>query len=107
MRKTTISLITRKRMGFTASLFKKASKAPGGKTTVTAFVEGPRGALHTLHSYGTVVLFAGGVGITHQVPYVRDLVAGYANGTVAARRVVLIWIIQTPGMSSPASLSLI
>lgn len=42
-------------------------------------------------------MFAGGVGITHQVSYVRDLVAGYANGTVAARKVVLVWIIQSPG----------
>jgi Ferric reductase NAD binding domain len=42
------------------------------------------------------MLFAGGVGITHQVPFVRDLVVGYANGTVAARRVVLVWIIKSP-----------
>lgn len=49
-----------------------------------------------MHSYGTVMLFAGGVGITHQVPLVRDLVAGYANGTVAARKIVLVWIIQSP-----------
>jgi hypothetical protein len=49
-----------------------------------------------MHSYGTVMLFAGGVGITHQVPHVRDLVAGYANGTVAVRKVVLVWIIKSP-----------
>jgi ferredoxin-NADP reductase len=49
-----------------------------------------------MHSYGTVMLFAGGVGITHHVPIVRDLVAGYANGTVAARKIVLVWIIQSP-----------
>ena len=53
-----------------------------------------------LHSYGTVLLFAGGIGITHQVPHVRDLVAGYGNATVAARRVVLVWVIQSPGESS-------
>jgi hypothetical protein len=49
-----------------------------------------------MHSYGTIMLFAGGVGITHQVPHVRDLVAGYANGTVAARKIILVWIIQSP-----------
>ena len=42
------------------------------------------------------MLFAAGVGITHQVPHVRDLVAGYANGTVATRKVILVWIIQSP-----------
>ena len=34
--------------------------------------------------------------ITHQVPHVRDIVAGYANGTVATRRLTLVWIIQSP-----------
>jgi hypothetical protein len=42
------------------------------------------------------MLFAAGVGITHQVPHVRDLVAAYANGTAATRKVVLVWIIQSP-----------
>lgn len=54
------------------------------------------GVHQSLHSYGTVMLFAAGVGITHQVPHVRELVDGYANGTVAARKVVLVWIIQSP-----------
>ena len=59
------------------------------------FLEGPYGH-QTLHSYGTVLLFAAGVGITHQVPHVRDLVTGHTNGTVAARKVVLVWIVQKP-----------
>ena len=42
------------------------------------------------------MLFAGGVGISHQVPYVRYLVEGYGRGTVAARRVVLVWVIRSP-----------
>lgn len=53
-----------------------------------------------LHSYGTVMLFAGGIGITHQVPHVRDLVTGFGNGTVAARKVILVWVIQSPGKST-------
>ena len=47
-------------------------------------------------TYGTVMLIAGGVGITHQIPYVRYLVEGYAAGTVAARKVMLVWITQSP-----------
>ena len=50
----------------------------------------------SLNSYGTVMLFAAGVGITHQVPHVRALVAAYANGTAATRKVVLVWIIKSP-----------
>lgn len=42
------------------------------------------------------MLFAAGVGVTHQVPHVRALVAAYANGTCATRQIVLVWIIQSP-----------
>lgn len=42
------------------------------------------------------MLWAAGIGITHQVPHVRELVAAYANGTCATRRLTLVWIIQSP-----------
>lgn len=96
MRKTTMSFIIRGRTGMTSTLYQRAAAQPEGRLLTTCFVEGPYGGLHMMHSYGTVMLFAGGVGITHQVPHVRDLVAGYANGTVAARKIVLVWIIQSP-----------
>jgi len=95
MRRSTVSFIVRRRTGFTDSLWKKADKAPNGRFSTTAFVEGPYGD-ENLHSYGTVLLFAAGVGITHQVPHVRDLVTGYGNRTVATRKLVLVWIIQNP-----------
>uniref|UniRef100_L2FM05 Ferric-chelate reductase n=1 Tax=Colletotrichum fructicola (strain Nara gc5) TaxID=1213859 RepID=L2FM05_COLFN len=96
MRKTTMSFIIRARTGMTDTLYRKAAACPDGRMTTSCMIEGPYGGLHGMRSYGTVMLFAGGVGITHQVPHVRDLVAGYANGTVAARKVVLVWIIQSP-----------
>jgi hypothetical protein len=96
MQKTSMSFIIRARTGFTNSLFKKASTSPDGRFSTRCFAEGPYGGMHMMHSYGTVMLFAGGVGITHQVPHVRDLVAGYANGTVAVRKLVLVWILRSP-----------
>jgi ferredoxin-NADP reductase len=90
------SLIIRRRTGFTDTLYRKAEAASKvGPLQTTALVEGPYGN-QSFQSYGTVLLFAAGVGITHQVPHVRDLVAAYANGTAATRKVVLIWIIQSP-----------
>ncbi|KAI1632126.1 ferric reductase like transmembrane component [Biscogniauxia mediterranea] len=96
MRKTTMSFIIRARTGMTHNLYQRAAECPEGRLMTTCLVEGPYGGEHTMHSYGTVMLFAGGVGITHAVPHVRDLVAGFANGTVATRKVVLVWIIQSP-----------
>jgi predicted ferric reductase len=95
MRKTTMSFIVRRRTGFTHQLYKKADLAADGKFLTTAFVEGPYGG-EDLSSYGTVMLWAAGIGITHQVPHVRDIVAKYANGTTATRRLTLVWIIQSP-----------
>ncbi|KAF2455767.1 ferric reductase like transmembrane component-domain-containing protein [Lineolata rhizophorae] len=94
--KTTMSLIVRRRTGFTDKLFRAADAKIGGKLTTTALVEGPYGHDESLQTYGTAMLFATGVGITHQVPHVRGLLRGYANGTVATRKVVLVWIIQAP-----------
>ncbi|CUS12793.1 unnamed protein product [Tuber aestivum] len=93
---TTLSLIIRRRTGFTDTLYKKAYGTPERTFTTRALVEGPYGKIDTLGSYGTVVLIAGGVGITHPVSYVRELVDGYAKGTVATRRITLVWAIQNP-----------
>lgn len=95
MQNSTMSLIIRRRTGFTDKLWKKAEKSPEGKFTSKVLVEGPYGS-QNLDSYGHVMLFAAGVGITHAIPHVRSLCASYANGTSATRRVVLVWIIQSP-----------
>lgn len=92
---TSMSLIIRRRNGFTNKLWRKAISSPTGVCTVSAIVEGPYGG-HNLDSYGTVMLFAAGVGITHQMPYIRHLVAGYANETTATRKLTLVWILQNP-----------
>jgi predicted ferric reductase len=91
-----ICFLVRARTGFTNKLFKKVSAAPGGKLQLTAYAEGPYGVKHGLDSYGSVVLFAGGVGITHPVPYIKHLLDGFNNGTVATRNILLVWSVQSP-----------
>ncbi|KAI2630464.1 ferric reductase like transmembrane component-domain-containing protein [Xylaria nigripes] len=96
MRKTSMSFIIRARTGMTSKLYQRASASPDGRLITRCLIEGPYGGEHMLDSYGTALLFAGGVGITHAVPHLRHLVAGYDNGTVATRKVLLVWIIQSP-----------
>lgn len=88
----TLCLLVKAHTGFTKKLLGRALNSEG-RLTVNAYIEGPYGVSHSLDSYGTVILFASGVGITHQIGYVRHLVDGYANGTVAAKRITLVWVI--------------
>lgn len=92
--RTSMSAVIRRRDGFTHRLFQKAASAAQGRLVTRAYVEGPYGGHHNFSSYGTVLLFAGGVGITHQIPYLRTLITGYASGTVAVRRLTLVWVVQ-------------
>lgn len=93
-RAQTISLIVKRHTGITHKLWKhamQADKAPA----VAAFIEGPYGNERGLSSYGSVMLFASGVGITHQLGHVKQLVEGFGQGTVAAKRVTLVWVIPS------------
>lgn len=92
---SSVSLVVRARTGMTRALYERALRSTNGIFHTRGLVEGPYGGHQSLHSYGTVVLFAGGVGITHQVPHVRDLVTGFAAGTVAAKRIVLVWSVAS------------
>jgi predicted ferric reductase len=93
--RNTISLVISKHTGFTEKLYNRAVTMPQKRLTTWGFVEGPYGAMDSLHSYGTVVMFAGGIGITHQVPHVRDLLRGYADGSVSTRKILLVWSVKS------------
>jgi predicted ferric reductase len=91
----TVSLIIKKHDGFTNKLWERAMTSNSAATGMTALVEGPYGTERSLASYGTVLLFASGVGITHQLGYVKQLVEGFDQATVAARRVTLVWVVPS------------
>ncbi|KAK1065736.1 hypothetical protein LTR33_011764 [Friedmanniomyces endolithicus] len=62
---TTVSLVMRARTGMTRKLYDTAAASPTGTITTWGAIEGPYGGHESMASYGTVLLFAGGVGITH------------------------------------------
>lgn len=91
-------MIIRARDGFTKRLLRHTLKhAPthlGHRVPISAWIEGPYGLSRSLHSYGTVLLIAGGVGITHHIGYVRHLIRGYSEGIVATRRLISVWVVR-------------
>ncbi|KAL9053624.1 MAG: hypothetical protein Q9162_004652 [Coniocarpon cinnabarinum] len=93
--RTDVSLIVRSFTGMTSHVYKAACNAPNKVITTWGAIEGPYGGHESLDSFGTVLMFAGGVGITHQLSYIRHLVAGAGNAMVAARKIILVWSVPT------------
>lgn len=91
---TDVSFIIHAQTGMTRRLFDKASLSSLKVFPLKAAFEGPYAGHHSLDSYGHAVLFAGSSGITHQIPYLRHLIQGFAAGTVATRKIVLVWVIR-------------
>lgn len=94
---TSVSLIVSARTGMTRKLYNAAVAAPDLTLELRGFIEGPYTAHPSSYfgSYGTVVLFSGGAGITHHMLHVRDLLDMAAAQTVATRKVYLIWTVRT------------
>lgn len=90
---TSVSFLIGAQTGLTRKLFDRASKSRQS-LRLKAAMEGPYAGHHSLDSYGHAVLFAGSTGITHQISYMRHLLEGYNEGTVATRRVTLVWVIR-------------
>ncbi|KAI1760946.1 ferric reductase like transmembrane component-domain-containing protein [Hypoxylon sp. FL1150] len=91
---TSISFVIGAHTGFTRQLFNKALEGGSRPIRIRAAMEGPYAGHHSLDSYGHAVLFAGASGITHQISYIRPLIEGFNEGTIATRRVTLVWIIR-------------
>jgi predicted ferric reductase len=90
---TEVSFIIGAQTGFTKELFDMAQKNPHG-VWLRAALEGPYAGHHSLDSYGHLLLFAGATGITHQMSYLEHHVQGYIRGSVATRRITVVWVIR-------------
>lgn len=92
---TSISLVVAARTGMTRQLLDRASNTPDGILHTSGYLEGPYSGNGSFDSYGTVLLFAGGVGITHHLIQIRHLLACAQAETVATRKIVLCWSVRS------------
>ncbi|KAI2468155.1 ferric reductase like transmembrane component-domain-containing protein [Annulohypoxylon bovei var. microspora] len=91
---TSVSFVIGAHTGFTRALYNKALSGGSPSITLRAAMEGPYAGHHSLDSYGHAVLFAGSTGITHQISYLKPLIQGFNDGTVATRKITLVWIMR-------------
>lgn len=97
---TEVSLIVAARSGMTRNLFNRARNSPNSNLSVRAFIEGPYESPGSgnLKSYGTVVLFAGGVGVTGHLPHLKEILLASQVGRAATSKVVLVWAVRSVEM---------
>lgn len=99
---TTIVLLVRCCRGFTKKL-RLADR------TSYAIVDGPYGSnmLRNLSDYDTVLFMADGIGIaTHLLP-IRHLLLAHDEQTARVRRISLVWLLETKGISPDQHFSFI
>ncbi|KAH6883860.1 ferric reductase transmembrane component 3 [Thelonectria olida] len=87
--------IMQKQRGFTDRVFSHRASEYDKVADLVAVIEGPYGKELNLDSYGTVLLFATGIGIASQLPYVAQLLDGYQNCEVKTRRITLFWQVDS------------
>ncbi|CAG8101091.1 unnamed protein product [Penicillium salamii] len=91
---TTVSILVKGQDGFTKKLIQKVEDSAEGHIKALALAEGPFGGIHSLDSYGTLLLIAGGIGITHPMSYLNQAVSTFTESKTATRKVHLVWIVR-------------
>ncbi|TID15943.1 Vacuolar amino acid transporter 1 [Venturia nashicola] len=82
--------------GFTRKALNKAIKK-GPWDTYRAFIDGPYGGMRRrLESFDTVVLIAGGSGITAIASQLLDLIKRMRDGKAVTQKVEVIWALKRP-----------
>ncbi|MCJ1469697.1 hypothetical protein MMC07_008333 [Pseudocyphellaria aurata] len=91
-----MTLVFRPFGGFTRKVLDSAVKR-GPSATYRAFIDGPYGGMQRdLASFNTVVLFAGGSGITAIVSQLLDLIKKMRDGKAVTKKVHVVWALKRP-----------
>ncbi|SLM33321.1 metalloreductase transmembrane component [Lasallia pustulata] len=91
-----MTLVFRPFGGFTRKVL-NAAMEKGPYKTYRAFIDGPYGGMQRdLAAFDTVVLFAGGSGITALVSQLLDLIKKMRDGKAVTKSVHVIWALKRP-----------
>jgi len=56
-----------------------------------SWIEGPYGQIKDIGDYGSILIFASGISIAAQVPYIKEIVRGYRESRVRTKSYLLVW----------------
>lgn len=78
-------------------------ESTASSNSYVAFYSGPHGHSEPMGEYGTVLMFASGLGIAAQLPYIKQLLYDGARCRTRTKRIHLVWQLQEPGLCRPYS----
>ncbi|PRT53547.1 Ferric reductase transmembrane component 3 [Wickerhamiella sorbophila] len=84
-----LELIIKSQNGATKHIYEYLQTQPEGSTTYKILIEGPYGNYSAISTYDSVLVLAGGIGITAMYSYVRAMAATIKDG----QRIMLMWVL--------------
>lgn len=90
-------LILQRKKGFSKSLYTESRSPIGRPEGLKAIVEVLYGKDYSLDSFGTILLFATGIGVAGLLPFVKELMERYWRFKIKVRKIVLFWEFETMG----------
>jgi predicted ferric reductase len=87
---TTIYLLINPQHGFTSRLLHRSNQ----NRPLQMAIDGPFGKVVKTSNYGTIVLFATGIGIAALIPFIKAIMDDQKAGRTSVRRMSLIWEID-------------
>lgn len=96
---TTLELLIGLQKGLTSKFLRNRTTVSDSASADLRLVlfSGPHGLSAPLAEFETVLLFASGLGIVTQLPYLRHLIRGYNDFQVRTRRIHLVWQLESLG----------
>ena len=90
---TTITLLLKLKKGFTEHFCQQIQTSQ-----LKTWIEGLYKSIRNIGDYGRVMMFASGIEIAAQVPYIKALLEGAKNYSVHTRSILLVWQLDEESM---------
>ena len=85
-RSKNIYLLLKPAFGLTQKLI-----SHGDNCSFKAWIDGPYGQIEEVGDFGSVLMFASGIGIAAQVPYIKEVIRGYKEHRVRTKSILIVW----------------
>ena len=90
-----IYLLVKPKSGFTQNLVRH-----GGSLALKCWIDGPYGNPVDMEECGSVLMFASGIGIAAQVPYIKNILKDFRDAKTRTKNILLVWQLDNESKST-------